>query len=143
MAILTVKSGGHTFYVDDGNQTTTLQQMKTAVVDILESEDIDEKVDNFFKKFAVPASVAVGAWNISSKAFAAATDIGAKMKPLLEIIQDLALPVGIIVASWGLIEIIMGNYPGGKEKIKYALIGFVGMFVIPEIFYTIKDAFRQ
>jgi len=65
--------------------------------------------------------------------------IAPALQPVISMLQELALPVGIGMAIWGLIEIIIGN-PGGKEKIKYAMLGYIGVFVIPYFFYQIKGA---
>ena len=64
----------------------------------------------------------------------------ATWSPFLRMMQELALPVGIGMAIWGLIELILGN-PGGKDKIKSALLGYIGVFIIPFFFYQIKAAF--
>jgi len=99
-------------------------------------------------KILVPASAALGWLNVATNAFAAApgaasTTAGlvSRLSPLINLVQDLALPIGIIVASWGLIEIMLGN-PAGKQKIKSAIISYVGVFVIPFLFYEIHHAFR-
>jgi len=65
--------------------------------------------------------------------------IAPALQPVISMLQELALPVGIGMAIWGLIEIIIGN-PGGKDKIKYAMLGYIGVFVIPYFFYQIKGA---
>jgi len=65
--------------------------------------------------------------------------IAPALQPVISMLQEFALPVGIGMAIWGLIEIIIGN-PGGKDKIKYAMLGYIGVFVIPYFFYQIKGA---
>jgi len=35
---------------------------------------------------------------------------------------------------------MVGN-PGGKDKIKWALISYVGVFIIPFFFYQVRGAF--
>jgi len=65
--------------------------------------------------------------------------IAPALQPVISMLQELALPVGIGMAIWGLIEIIIGN-PGGKDKIKYAMLGYIGVFIIPFFFYQIKGA---
>jgi uncharacterized membrane protein YuzA (DUF378 family) len=117
-----------------------------------------ETVSKIFGHHLLPISTAAGVMWAKSKAFAAsavetianpqttvpsaagAKGLGAALIPIIHMIQDLALPTGIIVASWGLIEIMIGN-PNGKTKIKYAIIGFVGLFIVPSVFYAIRDAF--
>ncbi|MDD3655122.1 MAG: hypothetical protein PHO01_13265 [Desulfotomaculaceae bacterium] len=68
--------------------------------------------------------------------------IASALTPIINMLQELALPVGIAMAIWGLIEIIIGN-PGGKDKIKYSILGYVGCFVIPYFFYKIGTAFQN
>lgn len=104
--------------------------------------DIDLKVDKIFKNQVIPISVLAGASTIPRLAYANSKDLADRLMPLIEMIQNLALPIGIGVATWGLVEIIVGNFGSGKGKIKYAVIGFTGMFIIPEIFYAIRDAFQ-
>ena len=142
MAYTKITDGNHVYYVREDADLTRIQRAKSRVYDLLEQPNLEEKVEVVFKRYGIPSAIGIGLLNIATTASAAGTDtIGEKLKPLLQILQDLALPLGIIVASWGLIEIIIGNFPQGKEKIKYAVVGFVGMFIIPEIFYTIRDVF--
>lgn len=111
-------------------------------IDTIESYTLDEKVHAVFRDVVIPASVSTGALSASMPAYASTNlNLADRLMPLINMIQDFALPVGIGVATWGLIEIIIGNFGGGKQKIKYAVIGFAGMFVIPEVFYAIKGAF--
>lgn len=65
-------------------------------------------------------------------------DIMPKLMPLIHILQDVALPVAIIVASWGCIEWIIGS-PHFKHKIKTSVIGYTAIFGIPFIFTTLRD----
>lgn len=108
--------------------------------------ELDVKVDNIFRKYIIPTSTGIGLFLIGDTVFAEdgtkMDGLADKLMPLIKMIQDLALPIGIGVATWGLIEVIIGNFGSGKNKIKYAIIGFAGMFVIPEIFYAIRSAFQ-
>jgi hypothetical protein len=67
-------------------------------------------------------------------------DIASAIGPLVDIAQQFAFPVALIVATWGLIDYILGN-PEGKTKIKSSLIGYIGVYVIPFIFEAIKRSF--
>ena len=96
-------------------------------------------------KCMIPKPVLAAAVVVASeipKVAAGTSGLGDRLLPLLNMVQDLSLPVGIVVASWGLIDIIVGN-PQGKDKIKNAIIGYVGMFLIPEVFYGIHAAFSK
>lgn len=112
------------------------------------SNIVEDKVGKVFK-FTVPATVAASTLKATAlKAMAATTvatatgvDIMSKLMPLVYILQDIALPVGICVASWGLIEIIIGN-PGGRQKVKYSVIGYAALFLIPFVFMVIRDTLR-
>jgi putative heme degradation protein len=66
-----------------------------------------------------------------------------RLAPLLHMFQEIALPVGIIVSTWGLVEIIMGNVDVGKTKLKWSIVCYIGIFLIPELFYAIHDAFSK
>ena len=143
MVHIEIKKDGRVVYVKENAGLSHFEQIKQDVLHVVEQPDFDKKVDKFFKKYAIPAAVSVGILNVATQVSAMGnTDvIATKMMPIIKMIQDLALPIGILVASWGLIEVIIGNFPAGKEKIKYAVIGFMGMFIIPEVFYTIRDIF--
>ena len=92
-----------------------------------------------------PISAVTGQYSVAATTQAvpvAATTymgIAPALQPVISMLQELALPVGIGMAIWGLIEIIIGN-PGGKDKLKYAMLGYIGVFVIPYFFYQIKGA---
>lgn len=102
------------------------------------------KMKELFPK-AVSVSALLGVLNMAGQALAAsgAVSLADRMLPLIHMVQDLALPAAIVVSSWGLIEVIIGNIESGKEKLKYSVIGFIGMFLVPEIFYAIRDAFSK
>ena len=67
--------------------------------------------------------------------------VATQLMPLALKLQEFALPAAICVSLWGLVMYIFGD-PGGKEKIRQALIGFIGVFVLPMLFFTIWQAFR-
>lgn len=123
------------------NDLNILPQIQTEVL-VNGFIKLTEKIDKFMKKYAVPISTFIGFLNMAKPVLAGTSKIAERLLPLISMVQDLALPIGIVVASWGLIEVIIGQ-PSGKEKIKYAIIGYVGMFLIPELFYAVRDAFAQ
>ena len=141
MTYTKISDGNRVYLVREDADLTRIQRIKARAYDLLEQPKLDEKVTEVFKWYAVPGAVSLGILNVASTAFANTDSIATRLEPLIRIIQDLALPIGIIVSSWGLIEIIIGNFPQGREKVKYAVVGFIGMFIIPEIFYTIRDVF--
>lgn len=110
------------------------------------SQKIAAKTDKA-GRVIVQSSVLAGALLAAKGAALAAVtnpqtlDIAKKFDPLIQILQDFAFPVGIGVATWGFIEIMMGN-PRGKMKVKYSIIGYVGIFVLPFVFEIIRGAFR-
>jgi hypothetical protein len=105
-------------------------------------ENARQKMKELFPK-AVTASAFLGALNMAGQALASTGGFADRLLPLIHMVQDLALPAAIVVSSWGLIEVIIGNIASGKEKLKYSIIGFLGMFLIPEVFYAIKEAFQR
>ena len=90
-----------------------------------------------------PINAVAGQYSVATQAVPVAAKtymgIAPALQPVISMLQELALPVGIGMAIWGLIEIIIGN-PGGKDKIKYAMLGYIGVFIIPFFFYQIKGA---
>lgn len=90
-------------------------------------------------KVIMPLSVFAGSMYAAPRVFAANVDIMEGLWPIIELLQGFALPVGIGIATWGLIEIMIGN-PGGKTKLKYAVGGYIGIFLVPYLFITLRDA---
>lgn len=84
----------------------------------------------------------VGTMPVAAAAGQAAVGAGlaGALQPIIGMLQELALPVGIGMAIWGLIEVMVGN-PGGRDKIKWAIISYCGVFIIPFFFYQIRGAF--
>lgn len=66
-------------------------------------------------------------------------DLMHKLLPIIHLIQDIAMPISIIVASWACIEWIIGS-PGWKQKIKGAIIGFCAIYIIPFAFEAVGGA---
>lgn len=90
-----------------------------------------------------PISAVAGQYSVATttQAVPAAKVISSTLilQPVISMLQELALPAGIGMSIWGLIEICIGN-PGGKDKIKYAILSYVGVFIIPYFFYQIHDS---
>jgi hypothetical protein len=123
-------------------------------------QEVVEKVTSF-GKVALPLSLGAGVLNSLSSAKAAVvafsskstllattgnavavgTGLADKLQPLIHLVQDLALPVGICTATWGVIEVMLGN-PAGTRKIKNSVIGFVAIFIIPYVFYAVRDGLQ-
>lgn len=119
-----------------------------------------ELIGKFVKTLALPVTILGSGLNVTTpmahaavavmadpqvQAVAAAAgkvSLWGKFLPLVHMVQEFAMPVGVVVATWGLIEIIMGNLGSGKEKVKYSLIGYIGVFVIPMVFEAIASAFK-
>lgn len=147
LSFISYEVGNKIILINEKEFLNSVEHVKSDVIDVLESSNLDEKLNDFIKKWGIPSSIVTSIMNVATNVHAnevtTNTDkIGDKLQPLIDILQDLALPIGIIVSLWGLIEIIIGNLPSGKEKIKYAIIGFLGFFIIPEIFYTIREVFQ-
>lgn len=119
----------------------------------LELTYMENEIQKHVKKFGkimLPASIITGALNVAKGALAAGTAVAASgsvgtnladaLMPLIHMVQDFAFPVGIVVASWGLIEVMVGQ-PNGKTKIKMSVVGFIGMYIIPTIFKAIRAGF--
>lgn len=126
-----------------------LEDRKQAPFEIVESLEsrIEKMVDKFFSKIALPASIGLGILTQVGITYAEqitnTVGLGDRLMPLLHMLQDFGLPAGIIMSTWGLIEMMLGNIESGKHKMKWAIIGFVGMFIIPDVFFAIRDGFRH
>lgn len=64
-----------------------------------------------------------------------------KLWPLVEQLKEFGLVAAIAVSLWGLCRVIMGD-KGGKQVIWQAIIGFIGLFILPEIFFAIWKVFQ-
>jgi len=117
--------------------------------------EVGRKSEKLFKNYLLPVSIIVGAMNLATPAFAEAivpviapvataptgtSSLIVSLWPIITMVQDLALPVGIIVSIWGMVEMIIGS-PGWKQKLKFAVIGYISMFIIPTFFVAIHNAF--
>lgn len=108
-------------------------------------EEVVKQVTRFGKTM-LPISLGAGILNSTFIAKAEAvvvvgTGLADRLQPLVHLVQDLALPVGICTSIWGIIELMLQN-PAGARKIKSSVIGFVFIYVIPTVFYAIRDAFQ-
>jgi hypothetical protein len=92
---------------------------------------------NMFKAdVALPVAAKVGeSWASGGTPF---TDA---LWPLIRMLQDFALPVGVGVAIYGMIEHMLDN-PAGKKRVAAAGFGYVGVFLIPVMFRAIQYAFK-
>ncbi|MGI6226906.1 MAG: hypothetical protein ACOYJ1_11695 [Peptococcales bacterium] len=68
------------------------------------------------------------------------TGLTEKLWPLLGRIQEFGLWASIAMGLWCCCRILMGD-SGGKEMIWQTLLGFLGLFILPEIFLGIWKAF--
>ena len=114
--------------------------------------EVGKKVEKLFKNYLVPTSVVLSVINLASPVLAVVSPVPTvgnpvgtanlivSLWPIITMVQDLALPVGIIVSIWGMVEMIIGS-PGWKQKLKFAVIGYISMFIIPTFFVAIHNAF--
>lgn len=112
-----------------------------------------KKIEKLFKNYLLPSSIVLSVMNLTKPVFAAiasaptvatspvgTSNLIISLWPIITMVQDLALPVGIIVSIWGMVEMIIGS-PGWKQKLKFAVIGYISMFIIPTFFVAIHNAF--
>lgn len=92
-----------------------------------------EVIRQFLMKIAPPPGAILAAAPVGG--------LTGKLWPLVDKLQEFGLAVGIAMALWGLCRVIMGD-PSGKQQIWQAIIGFVGLFIIPEVFFSIWGAFK-
>lgn len=107
--------------------------------------NLESRVDEFSSrvgKVILPLGVTTGMTAYTSRVMAQTqevTGLSTGFDPLIEMVQEFAFPIGVGMASWGLIEMMLGN-PNGKEKVRWSLICYVGIFVIPYTFEQIRVA---
>lgn len=96
------------------------------------------------RRILLPLTAGLSLLSHSTAVLAAtpARGVADNLMPIVHMLQDFAFPVGLGIGIWGLIEYIMDN-PAGKEKVKKAIIGYIGIFVLPSIFTAIRDAFNK
>lgn len=165
MTVVTIKVSGKMYdgstrskVVLDGSRRTFPMDWREIDPELFREHSFETLLKKFFTRIAVPFAVGMSMLSTAGKVLADAASnnapqaveamsslsgLGSGIMPLIHMVQDFALPVGIVVSSWGLIEMMMGNIEAGKHKMKWAIIGFIGMFLIPDVFYTIHDAFAH
>lgn len=92
-----------------------------------------DQVESAIKRLLPPPGAMLGAAPIGG--------LTGKLWPIIERLQEFGLAAAIAVSLWGLCRVIMGD-PSGKQTIWQALIGFIGLFIIPEVFFSVWSAFR-
>lgn len=77
--------------------------------------------------------------NVMMASAAVATGDFSGLEKVIVLFQQFAYYIGMGYAIWGSIEYSMDN-PSGSDKMKRAVIGFIGVYVIPVIFRAIRSA---
>jgi hypothetical protein len=88
-------------------------------------------------KATLPVAVNISTMLTPTKAYAAEPLSGA-LKPIIDVLKDLAEPVSYAFMIQGFIQMMAGNSEKGKKTIKNAIIGFIGVQWIPWIFSIIR-----
>lgn len=68
-----------------------------------------------------------------------ANPINDALKPLINVLQDLAEPVSYGFMVKGFLQIMAGDDHAGQKTIKSAIGGFLGIQFIPKIFAIIRN----
>ena len=58
---------------------------------------------------------------------------------IIQLLQQFSYYVGLGYGLWGVIEYTMDN-PAGGNKVKRAITGYIGIYVLPVIFKAIRNA---
>lgn len=58
--------------------------------------------------------------------------------PVIQIVQELGRPLGIIMALFGLYYVMIGEKDKGFQMIKLSLVGYAGTYIIPYVFDVIS-----
>ena len=61
------------------------------------------------------------------------------LEAIIQLLQQFSYYVGLSYAIWGTIEYSMDN-PAGGSKVKRAITGYIGIYVLPVIFKAIRNA---
>ena len=61
------------------------------------------------------------------------------LEDIIKLLQDFSYYIGMGYCLWGCIEYSM-DVPSGTTKMKRAITGFIGVYIIPIIFKAIKKA---
>ena len=61
------------------------------------------------------------------------------LEDIIKLLQDFSYYIGMGYCLWGCIEYSMDN-PSGTTKMKRAITGFIGVYIIPIVFKAIKRA---
>jgi hypothetical protein len=61
------------------------------------------------------------------------------LESIIQLLQQFSYYVGLGYALWGTIEYTMDN-PAGGSKVKRAVTGYIGIYVLPVIFKAIRNA---
>ncbi|MPN56934.1 hypothetical protein SDC9_204627 [bioreactor metagenome] len=77
-------------------------------------------------------------WNGMTQ-IAYAGPIADGVKPIIDVLKDLAEPVAYGFMVKGFLQLMSGNESGGTKTIKWAIGGFIGIQWIPNILKIIKN----
>lgn len=61
------------------------------------------------------------------------------LESIIQLLQQFSYYVGLGYGLWGLVEYTCDN-PAGGTKVKRAIVGYVGIYVLPVIFKAIRNA---
>lgn len=61
------------------------------------------------------------------------------LESIIQLLQQFSYYVGLGYGLWGVIEYTMDN-PAGGNKVKRAITGYIGIYVLPVIFKAIRNA---
>ena len=61
------------------------------------------------------------------------------LEAIIKLLQQFSYYVGLGYGLWGVIEYTMDN-PAGGTKVKRAVTGYIGIYVLPIIFKAIRDS---
>lgn len=61
------------------------------------------------------------------------------LETIIQLLQQFSYYVGLGYGLWGVIEYTMDN-PAGGNKVKRAITGYIGIYVLPVIFKAIRNA---
>jgi len=59
---------------------------------------------------------------------------------LIDKLQSAALWFGLALGIWGIYEWMMGS-PGGLDRFKRAVLGYVAILLMPLLFFELRDSF--
>lgn len=113
--------------------------MKVYYIDRDKCIDITPKIDDkTLIRFLITSGLIVKVVNNPVQLFAYTNEISSGVKPIVDMLIDVAEPVSYGFMVKGFLQWMAGNENEGKKTLKASATGYLGVQFIPQIFKIIK-----